>query len=88
MTDYAIITLDTKSFVTTWNKGAEKLKAYRREEIIGQHVSIVYPPEKVSSRFVDYELKMAVRGTGAAVKTTHQSGQTRSPPHYRANLDT
>jgi PAS domain S-box-containing protein len=59
VTDYAIITLDTKGFVTTWNKGAEKIKGYRAEEIIGQHVSIFYPADKVSSGFVDYELKMA-----------------------------
>lgn len=59
VTDYAIITLDPKGLVTTWNKGAEKLKGYRPEEIIGQHVSIFYPPEKVNSGFVDHELKTA-----------------------------
>ena len=41
--DYAIITLDTKGMVTTWNAGAERIKGYRAEEIIGQHYSCFSP---------------------------------------------
>ena len=44
-TEYAIFTLDTEGFVTTWNPGAERLKGYTREEIVGQHFSRFYPPE-------------------------------------------
>jgi PAS domain S-box-containing protein len=35
--DYAILMLDTDGLVTTWNDGAERIKGYRAEEIIGQH---------------------------------------------------
>jgi PAS domain S-box-containing protein len=34
--DYAILTLDTEGRVTTWNEGAERIKGYCAEEIIGQ----------------------------------------------------
>ncbi len=43
--DYAIFALDLHGYVVTWNTGAERLKGYRREEIIGKHFSIFYPPE-------------------------------------------
>jgi len=41
--DYAIFMLDTNGVVSSWNLGAEKLKGYKAEEIIGQHFSVFYP---------------------------------------------
>jgi len=46
-TEYAIFTLDTAGLVTSWNPGAERLKGYNADEIIGQHFSRFYPPEDV-----------------------------------------
>src|ERR1700741_2723813 len=43
--DYAIFQLDPNGIVSTWNKGAERIKGYTAEEIIGQHFSIFYTPE-------------------------------------------
>jgi PAS domain S-box-containing protein len=43
--DYAIYTLDSVGKVLNWNAGAERLKGYRAEEIIGQNFSIFYPEE-------------------------------------------
>ena len=43
--DYAIIMLDEKGCVANWNAGAERIKGYTSEEIIGQHFSIFYTPE-------------------------------------------
>ena len=43
--DYALFMLDTEGRVATWNSGAEKLKGYKAEEIIGQHFSKFYPEE-------------------------------------------
>ena len=40
--DYAIIYLNPKGEIENWNKGAEKIKGYRAEEIIGQHFSVFY----------------------------------------------
>jgi PAS domain S-box-containing protein len=42
MSDYAIFTLDPTGVVTSWNPGAEQLKGYSPEEIIGQHFSRFY----------------------------------------------
>ena len=43
--DYAIYTLSPKGFVTTWNSGAERIKGYRAEEIVGQHFSRFFHPQ-------------------------------------------
>ena len=45
VTDYAIYMLDTEGRVTSWNAGAERIKGYRPEEILGQHFSRFYRPE-------------------------------------------
>ena len=45
--DYAIFMLDSQGHVTTWNKGAERIKGYRAEEIIGRHMSRFYTREDV-----------------------------------------
>ncbi|HUK91122.1 MAG TPA: PAS domain S-box protein, partial [Blastocatellia bacterium] len=37
--DYAIILLDKEGNVASWNQGAQRIKGYRPEEIIGQHLS-------------------------------------------------
>jgi PAS domain S-box-containing protein len=42
VTDYAIFMLDPNGIVTSWNAGAQKIKGYTSEEIIGQHFSLFY----------------------------------------------
>lgn len=43
--DYAIILLDKDGKILNWNKGAEKIKGYRPEEIVGQSFTVFYTPE-------------------------------------------
>ncbi len=57
--DYAIFMLDPKGNITSWNPGAERIKGYSAEEIIGQHFSCFYPPEKVEAGHPDQELEVA-----------------------------
>lgn len=57
--DYAIFLLDPQGHVASWNTGAERLKGYRREEIIGRHFSIFYPPEAKATGWPQEELKRA-----------------------------
>jgi PAS domain S-box-containing protein len=57
--DYGIFILDPQGYVVSWNTGAEKLKGYRREEIIGRHFSVFYPPEIVATGWPDEELRRA-----------------------------
>ena len=57
--DYAIFMLDPKGNITSWNPGAERIKGYSAEEIIGQHFSCFYAPEKVEAGHPDQELEVA-----------------------------
>ncbi|HEY6462475.1 MAG TPA: PAS domain S-box protein, partial [Polyangiaceae bacterium] len=59
--DYAIFMLDPNGVVATWNTGAERIKGYRAEEIIGQHFSRFYPPEDVRAGKCEWELEGAER---------------------------
>jgi PAS domain S-box-containing protein len=59
--DYAIFMLDPNGHITTWNAGAERIKGYRPEEIVGKHFSIFYPPESLRARHPEYELELAMR---------------------------
>jgi PAS domain S-box-containing protein len=43
--DYAIYMLDLDGVVTNWNSGAERIKGYTADEIVGQHFSRFYTPE-------------------------------------------
>jgi len=47
--DYAIFMLDKTGHVATWNLGAERIKGYTAEEIIGQHFSRFYPQVDIDS---------------------------------------
>lgn len=44
--DYGIFALDTEGHVTSWNAGAERIKGYTEQEIIGLHFSVFYLPEE------------------------------------------
>ncbi|EPN61528.1 sensory box histidine kinase/response regulator, partial [Pseudomonas syringae pv. actinidiae ICMP 19079] len=44
--DYGIFALDRNGYVTTWNAGAERIKGYTEQEIIGQHFSVFYLPQE------------------------------------------
>jgi PAS domain S-box-containing protein len=57
--DYAHIMLDTEGLVVSWNQGAERIKGYRAEEIIGQHFSRFYDAEDVRNGKPGFELKQA-----------------------------
>lgn len=58
--DYAILMLDTEGIVISWNLGAELIKGYSADEIIGKHFSVFYSREAIESGFPQYELKKAV----------------------------
>ncbi|HET7421383.1 MAG TPA: PAS domain-containing sensor histidine kinase [Candidatus Dormibacteraeota bacterium] len=59
--DYAIFMLDPTGRIITWNDGAERIKGYRAEEIIGRHFSAFYPPEEAQIHKPDWELEVAKR---------------------------
>src|SRR6187402_92126 len=61
VTDYALFMLDPQGHVASWNPGAERLKGYTREEIIGRHFSVFYAREANDRAWPQYELEVATR---------------------------
>jgi PAS domain S-box-containing protein len=59
--DYAIIMLDPAGHVISWNQGAERIKGYRAEEILGRSFTAFYPEDKKASGFPQRELEAALR---------------------------
>lgn len=57
--DYAIFMLDVEGYIATWNLGAQKIKGYSADEIIGKHFSTFYPEEDLKWDKPGYELKVA-----------------------------
>lgn len=57
--DYAIFMLDPTGHITTWNAGAERIKGYTAEQIIGKHFSIFYPPDEAATKPAE-ELSIAL----------------------------
>ncbi|HKQ25816.1 MAG TPA: PAS domain S-box protein [Burkholderiales bacterium] len=47
--DYAIFLLDPEGIVSSWNAGAERIKGYKRAEILGKHLSCFYTPEDIAA---------------------------------------
>jgi len=60
-TDDAILTLNLQGKILTWNKGAEKMFGYRADEIIGQSILLLAPPER-QKEITDYILPQIARG--------------------------
>ncbi|MEO6598913.1 MAG: PAS domain-containing sensor histidine kinase [Polyangiaceae bacterium] len=57
--DYAIFMLDPTGRVSTWNPGAQRIKGYTSDEIVGQHFSVFYPAEVVAEGKCEFELETA-----------------------------
>ena len=59
--DYAIYMLDTEGRVTNWNSGAQSIKGYTAEEIVGQHFSRFYTDEDRARGEPQFALETALR---------------------------
>jgi PAS domain S-box-containing protein len=67
VTDHAIFMLDPNGYVMTWNTGAERIKGYAADEIIGRHFSTFYPPDVAEAGWPDHEIQVATE-TGRFVE--------------------
>jgi PAS domain S-box-containing protein len=63
--DYAIFCLDQAGIITTWNAGAEHVKGYLANEIVGQHFSRFYVEEDVARGIPEMDMERAA-ATGRA----------------------
>ena len=59
--DYAIFMLDVEGHISSWNKGAQRIKGYGVSEIIGKHFSIFYPEEDLRAGKPQRELEIAAK---------------------------
>ncbi|MGG7579282.1 PAS domain S-box protein [Rhizobium sp. Nf11,1] len=59
VSDYAIYMLDPEGNVSSWNFGAERIKGYRPDEIIGRHFSTFYTPEDRAAGLPEKALRVA-----------------------------
>jgi PAS domain S-box-containing protein len=59
--DYAIFMLDPHGVVQSWNVGAQRLKGYHEEEIVGRHYSTFYTDEDRADRLPDRLLVTALK---------------------------
>src|ERR1043165_4099891 len=57
--DYAMFVLDPAGRIMTWNLGAQRIKGYAPDEIIGRHFSTFYTQQAIDSRWPEHELKIA-----------------------------
>jgi PAS domain S-box-containing protein len=57
--DYAIFMLDPEGKIATWNLGAQRIKGYKPEEIIGRHFSTFYGEEDIRNGKPERELEIA-----------------------------
>ena len=58
--DYAIIMLDAKGNVATWNAGAQRVKGYTAEQIVGRHFSCFYTPQDLAASKPQRQLEKAL----------------------------
>ena len=59
--DYALLMLDPTGHIVSWNPGAEAIKGWKAEEILGKHFSTFYPPESIERGLPAHELVVAAR---------------------------
>ena len=59
--DYGIFMLDPTGHIASWNEGAQRIKGYTADEIIGKHFSTFYPPEDLANDKPGMELREASR---------------------------
>ena len=57
--DYAMFMLDPTGRVISWNRGAQIIKGYSAEEIVGRHFSVFYPPAAIEQKLPQHELVTA-----------------------------
>jgi PAS domain S-box-containing protein len=61
VTEYAIYMLDPQGLVVTWNRGAERSKGYKADEVIGQNFSIFFLPVDAEAGLPAQQMALAAR---------------------------
>ncbi len=76
-TDYGIITLDNAGHVMTWNVGAERITGFGHDDMVGNHLRIIFTPEDCAQDMPQREIETARPTTaGSCARTARASGPT------------
>ncbi len=78
----SVVSTDLDDYITSWNKGAEKLYGYRAEEVLGKHISLVYldrDRQLSQKQLIDPLLELEEGGVGSP-KAPKVRGTLRYPP--------
>lgn len=59
--DYAIILLDIDGTILSWNKGAEKIKGYKENEILNQNFRLFYMPQDRQALLPEQLIELAIK---------------------------
>src|SRR5438045_3742333 len=66
--DFAIQLLDSDGYIQSWNRGAERIKGYRKDEIIGKNFRIFYTKEDQEKLLPESLLERAKKQRKASVE--------------------
>jgi PAS domain S-box len=66
--DYSIILLDEQGIIRNWNRGAEKIQGYQRQEILGTHFSVFYLPEDRAGHLPEKLLGEAAKNNKVSIE--------------------
>jgi PAS domain S-box-containing protein len=58
--NYAVILLDPDGYIISWNKGAELIRGYRKEEVLHNHFSILYSEENIREDKPNKDIRQAI----------------------------
>jgi PAS domain S-box-containing protein len=61
VSEYAIFAMDDQGYIVTWNRGAQRLKGYTEDEIVGRHFSTFYTEPDIVRDHPAHELEIATR---------------------------
>src|SRR5215210_4803799 len=62
VSDYAIVMLDPQGHVVSWNTGAQRIKGFHADEIVGRHFAIFYPADDIADGKPQKDLQHAAVG--------------------------
>ena len=58
--NYALILLDPDGYIISWNKGAELIKGYKKEDVLHNHFSILYTEEEIKNNKPVKDMRQAI----------------------------
>ena len=59
--DYSIFTLDKDLFISTWSSGSKNIFGYESDEIIGEHIEIIFTEEDKKNKIPKREVELALK---------------------------